>query len=196
MRPDAPSGEAALGVLGGTFDPPHMGHVLLAAAALSLGEVEQVLVAPVWRHPFGKQPHASFETRLRMCRLAFAPLRRVRVEDIERRLGGSGRTVELLEALHRERPDRPLRLLLGADTFAQLDEWAEPERIRHLAPPLVFGRGGFPPPPGCDLRLPAISSTEVRRRLRCGEPMRGLLPVEVERLARRTEAYRSQEAPA
>ncbi len=179
----------ALAVLGGTFDPPHLGHVLLAAAALSSGEVTAVLVVPVWRHPFGKTPRASFEERLRMCELAFSPLRHVQVTDIERRIGGTGRTVSLLEALRCEEPGRPLRLLLGADTFAQLDTWAEPERLRDLAPPLVFGRQGFPPPPGCELLLPAVSSTEVRRRLRRNAPMNGLLPASVERFARRLVAY-------
>lgn len=182
--------KGALGVMGGTFDPPHVGHVLLATMALGSGEVEQLLVVPAWRHPFGKRPQAAFEDRLRMCELAFAPLRGVQVTDLERRLGGTSRTVRTLQALREQHPDRALRLVLGADTWAQLDQWSEPEQVRALAPPLVFGRTGHPLPPGRRIALPAVSSTEVRELLRRGAPVDDLLPAEVARLAGSLTCYR------
>ncbi len=181
---------SVLGVLGGTFDPPHVGHVLLAAMALGSGEIGELLVVPAWRHPFGKRPRASFEERLRMCELAFAPLKSVRVSDLEGRLGGTSRTVRTLRALRAREPDRPLRLVLGADTWAQLDQWAEPDQVRALAPPLVFGREGHPLPPGRRVALPAVSSTEIRARLGRGEPVDDLLPAAVAHMARALPCYR------
>ncbi len=186
-------GTGTLGVMGGTFDPPHVGHVLLATMALGSGEIDALLVVPAWRHPFGKRPRAAFEERLRMCELAFAPLRGVRVTDLERRLGGTSRTVRTLQALHEQHPDARLRLVLGADTWAQLEQWAEPERVRTLAPPLVFGRAGHPLPPGRRVALPAVSSTEVRELLRRGAPVDDLLPAPVARLAESLPCYRRPE---
>ena len=78
-----------VGVFGGSFNPPHVGHVLAAAYLLSMAAVDRVLVIPVFRHPFAKTL-ASFEDRLAMCQLAMTWLPQVEVSDIERQLGGEG----------------------------------------------------------------------------------------------------------
>src|SRR3954453_19837484 len=89
--PEAP-GAPELAILGGSFDPPHFGHVFLAAYALGSANVERVLVVPVFQHAFAK-PLSPFEDRLHMCELAFRDLRRVEVSDLERELGGVSRTL-------------------------------------------------------------------------------------------------------
>src|SRR4029079_1745454 len=106
-----------VGVFGGSFNPPHLGHRELIAALLERDLVDQVRVVPVYAHPFGKEL-APFADRLAMCRLAFAGLGpRVRVSAIEKDLGGRSYTVRTLEAMHRARPREALFLVTGADAI-------------------------------------------------------------------------------
>ena len=102
-------------VLGGSFDPPHIAHTLVASYVLSAHSVQRVLVVPCERHPFNKQL-APFEHRLEMCKLAMADLRRVEVSDIAQKLGGAGRTLELLEALDVAHPGTHWRLVIGSES--------------------------------------------------------------------------------
>ena len=85
-------------VYGGSFDPPHLGHVLSVAWALSAAEIDAVWIIPTWKHAFNKEHCASFEERMSMCELAFAVFRDVEVSDVERRLGG----VESTDLRHRD----------------------------------------------------------------------------------------------
>lgn len=163
-------------VYGGSFDPPHLGHVLSVAWALSADGVDAVWIVPTWKHAFGKDHSASFDDRMTMCTLAFAPLRGVEVLDIERRLGGVSRTVHTLEALRSERPGPAMRLLVGADVIPTTDRWHRWEDITALAPPLVVGREGYPPSPDCPISIPNVSSTEIRARLDDERDLRGLVP--------------------
>src|SRR6185436_19281792 len=94
---------------GGSFDPPHVAHVLCVAHALSAGEFERALVVPVFEHAFGKRL-CAFEHRLRMCELAFADLRNVEVSSVEAELERPSYTLRTLERLSREHPDWRLRL--------------------------------------------------------------------------------------
>jgi nicotinate-nucleotide adenylyltransferase len=166
-----------LAVFGGSFDPPHIGHVLLASYALSVSPVERVLVAPVFRHPFGKAP-CAFEHRMEMCKLAFRLLPQVEVSDLERELGGTGYTVDLLEAIHKRHPHARLRLLVGADILPELDRWHHIARVRELAPLLVAGRSGFAHPdvdPDAPT-LPEVSSTAIREALARAHDVRSRVP--------------------
>lgn len=166
-------------VFGGSFDPPHVGHVLAATWVLSTQEVDELWVIPTFEHVFGKSL-TSFSHRLRMCELAFAPVRGVEVSDIEARLGGQSATVRTLEAL--QRPGRSLRLVVGGDLVGQIPRWVEGHRIPTLAPLLVVGRGGHG---GGDVAMPEISSSEVRARLKEGASVEGLLPrAVIEHIAR------------
>jgi nicotinate-nucleotide adenylyltransferase len=164
---------------GGTFDPPHVGHVLAAAWALSAGGVDEVLVVPAFEHPLGKRPAAAFEARVRMCELAMAPLPGASVSRIEEELGGPSRTLRTLEALCARMPDASLQLLVGADILDEAARWHRWDRVVELAPPLVVGRVGYAPSAGCPVALPDVSSTELRARFARGDDVTGLVPTAV-----------------
>ena len=192
-RPGGPALSAAapretLGVFGGSFDPPHVAHTLAVVYALSAHALDRVLVVPAFRHPFDK-PLAPFEHRVRMCQIAMRDLARVEVSSIESELGGTSRTLRTLEALAERHPGAALRLLLGSDLLAETPSWQRYDRIRELAPPIVIGREGSAPP---DMpALPALSSTEARRRLHAGLSTEGLLDPRVADYARTHALYRS-----
>ncbi len=162
-------------IFGGTFDPPHIAHVLVACWAQVAAEIDEVLVVPTFQHAFGKTA-APYEHRRRMTELAMRDLRKVEISDIERDLGGESRTYHTLVALRERRPDASFRLVVGADILGQTQAWHRWEDIAAMAPPLVVGRRGYPLPPQCPIAMPDVSSTEIRARLRRGEPTTGLLP--------------------
>ncbi len=155
-------------VFGGSFNPPHVGHVLAAAYALSIEAIDRVLVVPVFRHPFSKEL-APFDDRLRMCELAFRVVPQAEVSDVERRLGGDSLTLRTLERLREDHPSWSLRLVLGSDVVADLPKWHRFDRIRELAPPLFLQRAGSLEPGLGPAVLPEISSTAVRAAMRAGD---------------------------
>lgn len=182
-------------VLGGSFDPPHVAHVLLAAYALSMGYAERVLVIPVFHHAFEK-PLSPFALRLEMCRQAFAHEPRVEVSDIEASLPEPSYTVKTLEALLRQRPGVSLRLLIGADVARETSSWHRFSEVERLAPPLVVGRvgvegEGFPPPV-----LPRVSSQELRKWFKDAKDpdksrrIEALIPPLVREVIEREQLYR------
>jgi nicotinate-nucleotide adenylyltransferase len=162
-----------LAVFGGSFDPPHVGHVFLATYALSIVGVERVIAAPTFEHAFGK-PLRAFEHRLAMCTLAFAALPGVEVSALERELGGISRTLRLLKELQSRNPDHQLRLLIGSDILAESARWQNFDEIRALAPPIVVTRGGHAVASGP--LFPEVSSTELRAQLARGERDTSVLP--------------------
>lgn len=158
----------SVGLFGGSFNPPHVGHVLSIAYALSAGLVERVVAVPVYAHALGKSL-APFAERLNMARLAFEWLPAVEVSDIEQGLGTPSRTLETVRALLSRHPDWQLRLLVGSDILGELHQWHAFREIERLAPPLVLPRPGAPQPGQPDQAtrmLPDVSSTEVRNLLR------------------------------
>lgn len=166
-------------VYGGSFDPPHLGHVLSVAWALSAAEIDEVWIVPTWNHAFGKTHGAAFDARMAMCALAFAPFRSVELLDIERRLGDISRTLNTLEALHADHPDASFHLLIGADVLLTTDRWHRWDDIVRLAPPLVVGREGYPESKDCRISIPDVSSTDVRAALEQADDLRGLVPAAV-----------------
>jgi len=167
----------AVAVFGGSFNPPHVGHVLAAAYVLSACDIDAFVVIPCFIHPFAKEL-ASFDDRLQMCRLAFGSLPGVRVSDVERRLGGESRTLRTLEHLAGEHPEWRLRLVLGSDVLGDVPRWYGFERIRQLAPPIVLGRIGYDDPATLPSVLPDVSSTRIREAIGRGQidTVRALLP--------------------
>ncbi|MFO0683086.1 MAG: nicotinate (nicotinamide) nucleotide adenylyltransferase [Sandaracinus sp.] len=183
----------AVGVFGGAFDPPHAGHVLLAAYALSVAPVARVLVVPTFRHPFGKDM-APYDDRIAMCEAAFAPLAGVRVSRIEETLEGASYTVRTLEALHAAMPGASFRLLVGSDVLPETPRWREWDRVVSLAPPWVVGRSGSESIEDAP-DLPAISSTLVRARYARGESVERLVPRSVDALVRARGHYGARPHP-
>jgi nicotinate-nucleotide adenylyltransferase len=172
------------GLLGGAFDPPHLGHVALARAALEQLGLEKLLVLVV-ADPGHKDVATPPETRLELARLAFGDLPGVEVE-----LDAHARTVDSLEARNLDDPV----LILGADELADFSAWKRPERVLELARLAVARRPGVPDErmldaferlsaPGrisyFDLSPVAVSSTLVRERVAHGEPIDDLVPPEV-----------------
>ena len=173
---------------GGSFDPPHVGHVLAASWVLSTSAIDEILVVPAFAHPFGK-PLAPFHHRLEMVRRAFDDLARVEISSVEERMGGSSYTIHTLERLREERPDAAWRLVIGSDLVAQVPSWHEGERVPELAPLLVVGRGGHDG--GMEeIVMPQVSSTEVRRRIAADEAVDALVPRRVIEYVAATGLYR------
>lgn len=170
-----------IALFGGSFDPPHLGHVLAVSWALSAAAVDGVWVVPTWKHAFDKEHAAAFEDRMAMCELAFAPFRGVTVSPIERELGGISRTLETIEALHERHPGSSFRLLVGADVLPTTSRWHRWEAVARMAPPIVVGREGYPLSPDCPISIPDINSTELRRRTATGASLDGFVPSSVAR---------------
>ena len=182
-----------IGILGGTFNPPHIGHLVCAQEAYLQLELERVLLIPA-RIPPHKPvlDEPGIEHRLEMCRLAIAgDEQRFDVSDVEVRRDGVSYTVDTLEELHAHQPESELFLIVGGDVALEFGSWREPERVLSLATLAVAERPGttrtavegalnqlaggertrFLDMPGIE-----ISSTLLRRRARSAEPTRYLVP--------------------
>jgi nicotinate-nucleotide adenylyltransferase len=182
-----------IGILGGTFNPPHLGHLVCAQEAYLQLELDRVMLMPAAvppHKPVDDEPGADH--RLALCRLAFAGDEgRFEVSDLEVRRTGTSYTVDTLEELHSRAPDSELHLIVGADIAARLPEWRDPERVLSLARLAVAQRPGT----GRDtvdralrglrgserakfFEMPEIgvSSTMLRGRVREGKPIRYLTP--------------------
>jgi nicotinate-nucleotide adenylyltransferase len=170
----------AVALLGGSFNPPHVAHLMAAYWTLATQDVREVWLLPSYRHPFGKEL-APFDDRVRMCELAARSVRGVAVCTAERDLADDplvGKTARTLEHLVAKHPTHEFALVVGADILPETGKWYRWERVQQLARVIVVGREGFPPVPGAP-SLPAISSTEIRARLARGEDVSGLVPRKV-----------------
>jgi len=184
----------SLAVFGGSFNPPHVAHVMAAAWVVSTQTVDALLIVPTFRHPFGK-PLAPFEDRLEMCRLALEWLPRVEVSSLERDLGGSSFTINTLETLQSREPDAKLALCVGADVLAERHLWHRADDVDRVARRIVIGRQGYDNPPEASPPLPAISSTEIRQLLATGGDARRIVPRAVLEYIARQGLYRDTPPP-
>ncbi|MEZ4295906.1 MAG: nicotinate (nicotinamide) nucleotide adenylyltransferase [Polyangiaceae bacterium] len=177
---DTIPGGPRVAVFGGSFNPPHVAHVLAVVYALSVEPIDEVLVVPVFRHPFSKEL-APFEDRLAMCEEAMGWIPRARVSAAERDLGGESLTLRLVSYLRDTHPDWALRLLVGADVLGDLPKWHRFDKIAEIAPPIVMGRAGVTTDAAPLPVLPQVSSTEIRSALARGDlaAIRGLVPASV-----------------
>jgi nicotinate-nucleotide adenylyltransferase len=134
-----------IGVFGGTFDPVHLGHLILAEQCR-----EQARLDEVWFVPSARPPHKAdgdltpFDRRVEMLRLALAGHQQFRVETLEKDRPGPSYTADTLAEIHARRPGSELGLLVGADVLPDLAGWHEPRRIIERATLLVAARPGFP----------------------------------------------------
>lgn len=195
---------ARLGLFGGTFDPPHVGHVTVASDVADALDLDRVLWMPAATSPFKTDRGAADPgVRLEMAGAAAALDPRFRVRDDEIRRGGVSYTVDTLRRLREEvGPEAALYLILGADQLASFARWRAPEEILRLATPAIMDRGGTdageaaPGLQGMDraVHVPVtrvdVSSTMVRDRVAAGEDVAGLVPEGVLRVIRREGLYR------
>jgi nicotinate-nucleotide adenylyltransferase len=182
---------AAIGILGGTFDPVHNAHLAWARAALEHLELDRVLFIPTGTTRYRSPALASGDERAAMLRLALAGEPRFRLDTRELQPQASGYTVDTLKALRTELGDAELYLLIGADQYEKLASWHRPEEVQRLAKIAVFSRPGFQKPEAelIPLEPMPISASEVRARVRRGESIDGLVPPAVANHIERRRLY-------
>ena len=179
-----------IGVFGGTFDPPHLGHLIVASDACDALGLDRMIFVPAADPPHKQgQVVAPPAVRLRMVRAAIAGDARFEADDLELLREGLSYTVDTLRELNRRHPGAELYFLVGADQVRQLHTWREPEEVSRLACLAVMHRGGEPPDVAVGVRhriVPVtrvdISATEIRARLRAGRTVRYLVPEAVRAL--------------
>ncbi|MFO0897688.1 MAG: nicotinate-nucleotide adenylyltransferase [Pirellulales bacterium] len=190
-----------LGIFGGSFDPVHYGHLLLAESCREQMRLDRVLFVPAGTPPHKQgQAQTPAAQRLEMLALAIGGHPAFEVSSLEIDRGGVTYTVDTLEGLRAERPEDELFLLLGADMFADLPNWREPRRVVELALPVVVRRPGAPAadddvlrlltsPERCaaaraaQVQMPLVgfSSSEIRLRVSEGRSIRYWTPRAVEK---------------
>ena len=183
-----------LGILGGTFDPIHLGHLVLGEAAREQLGLDRVLFVPAgtqWRKA-GREI-APAEHRVAMVELAVGDNPAFEVSTVEVERAGPSYTADTLEELA-ETPDVELFLVLGKDAYEDLPNWVRPERIRELATLAVAARNGenvTVEPPTVRLEMPeiGISATDIRERVAAGRTIRYLVPAPVDAYIRNHGLY-------
>jgi nicotinate-nucleotide adenylyltransferase len=202
---------AAIGILGGTFNPPHIGHLLCAQEAYDRLGLDRVLLIPVHTPPhkeaFGDP---GPEERIALCEAAVAGDERIAVSRVEVDVPGPSYTAATLRRIHQDAPHDELTFIVGGDMAASLPAWREPEEILRLARVAVAERAGatradiserLAPLGGAarvtffDLPRIDVSSTDIRRRVADGRPIRWLVPDAVADRIRARGLYRTG-APA
>ena len=194
-----------IALFGGSFNPPHVAHALVAFYVRETQPVDEVWFVPVYQHAFGKDL-APFEDRVAMCELVAKSLGHgVRVSRAEEELAKQpgftvSRTLDLLTFLESQEPSRRFRNVIGADILGETHKWYRWSEVVAKAPLIAIGRSGFVAPPGTTLTgvtMPEISATRVRELLAAGdtEATSQLLPREVLRYIAERNLYSSHDRP-
>jgi nicotinate-nucleotide adenylyltransferase len=184
-----------IGVLGGTFDPIHVGHLAAARAAIECAQLDRVLFVPTGQPPHRPAAAASADDRLEMTRLATAGDERFVVSDLELRRPGESFTSDTLRALRELHPQADLFLILGWDAARLFRTWHAPDQVRGLATIVVVTRpGSGSPQPGeldaagldgrnvivCGDETPDVSASAIRRDVMSGRSVDGKVPPAVQ----------------
>ncbi len=147
-----------IGFFGGSFNPPHLGHLLAATYALKVHGLDEVWLAPVYHHPFAKEM-IDFDHRLKMCNILVENLTPpFRVTDVEKRLNHEGKTVHTLRQLKTDHPKDEFVLIIGSDLKEQIKTWSESESLQKEFKVVIVPRGLQDDPTS----IPNISSTNIR----------------------------------
>lgn len=189
-----------LAFFGGSFDPPHVGHLLVAQDAFEQLALDRLVVIPAATQPLKSAEVTPAAQRLEMTRLTFGDDPRFEVSDVEVRRGGVSFTVDTLEHFAARHPHAERFLLLGADVLATFGQWREPARVLSLARPVVLVRHSDEAEQPAELagarvlklatRRVDVSSTEIRARVRSGRSIRGFVTDSVAALIERDGLYR------
>jgi len=187
-----------LGIFGGSFNPVHLGHLLVAQAAIEELGLDKIFFIPAAQSPFKTENEmAPASARLQLLRLALAGKTNYEVDEQEIKRGGISYTIDTLRIYAGKFPAAKLFYLIGADNAAKLNEWREPTELAKLAEFIAVPRPGgaaavFPPPfHGRTLRgFPfAVSSSEIRARVKTGLPIENLVPAAVAEAIRNGRLY-------
>ena len=159
-----------IALFGGSFNPPHVCHQMVAIWVATTRPVDAVWLMPTYRHAFGKSL-VDFELRCQMVERLVEPLGDWAVlSRVEAELGVESRTIDTLEHLMAQRPEDELSLVVGADILLEAHKWKQFDRLETLATFHVVGREGYEVPGRrLALELPDVSSTELRERLAAGD---------------------------
>jgi len=194
-----------IGVLGGTFDPIHSGHLAAALAAAGCAQLDRIVFVPAAQPPHRPAAVASPRHRLEMCRLATAGDPRFEVSELELERAGPSYTVDTLQELRRHHERDELFLILGWDAAGQFSSWHEPAKVQGLARIVVVARPGRKSPRAADLEAagfdvsrvvlclkptPAVSASDVRSACGAGASIAGLVPAAVEHYIASNQLYR------
>lgn len=134
---------AHIGILGGSFDPPHIGHQLLALSFLALERIDELWVMPCANHAF-KGALSDFSHRFAMCKLAFARVDNVRVIDVEHHLPAPNYTLQTIEHILREQPSVHIHLGIGSDLIKDFTTWHGAAQLAQIARIVIFERATYP----------------------------------------------------
>lgn len=187
-----------IGLYGGSFDPIHTGHVLVGQAAIEELQLTRLFFILAARSPFKPEQHpAPSEHRLAMIRLALAGRTNWEVDDFEIQRGGTSFTIDTVRYFAQRFPAAKLFYLIGADNVAGLAKWREAEALAELAEFVVIPRPGETPTP-----LPSpfhgqylagfpfgVSASQIRARVRAGQPIEPLVPAAVAEFIRNNRLY-------
>lgn len=190
-----------IGVFGGTFDPPHVGHLIFAADARDALNLDRLIFVPASAQPLkvSNPAVASAQDRLEMVRLAAADDANYQVDDTEVNREGLSYTVDTLEHLAGRYVGAELFFLMGQDALAGFGQWRKPERILELATLALMMRSGAGDVANwrkaerlmlVSTRRVDVSSSEIRERLRAGQSIKGFVPESVERFIDARGLYR------
>lgn len=151
--------ERSIALFGGSFNPPHAGHYEIVRRLAQRKAINEVWILPVYRHAFGKRM-APFSRRLAAARAFFRPLApKVKVKDVEKRLGGTSYTIRLLRYLKARHPRWRFFLVIGADNYRLRGKWKDFDAIREIVDLIVLPRGSRS-------FIPNVSSTQIRKKTR------------------------------
>lgn len=189
-----------IGIFGGTFDPPHVGHLIAAQDALETLTLDRVLFIPARLPPHKQNDNVTdAAVRLQMIRAATAANPSFEVSDVELNRTGPSFTVDTLRELRKARPGDDFFLLLGVDQVTEFPTWREPDQVLALARLIMLARGGIEEAAAGDIvhqTVPVtrvdVSSTLVRQRVGAGQSVRYLVPEAVERIIAAERLYSSR----
>lgn len=199
-----------IGLLGGTFDPVHCGHLAVARQVKDAWALDRVWLIPAARSPFRGAPHAAAAHRLAMCRLAVRDRSWLEVRDLELSRPAPSYTIDTLHALSKAHPDAEFTLIVGTDALEAMAAWRDTAAIFAISEVVAVARTGYAAELPDDLLAdhPAaasrvrilhdaasdVAASDVRRRIAAGDSSEGLVPHPVVDYIRRHGLYANRDA--